>query len=112
MTGVQTCALPISGLLQSANLSGSQLLLLERGSQGGQVLQGTLQRGGIAGSQGLMVVEGQSGPVMHGSLHRGVAICDSQNMLFIEAHGGSLGVVHGPLQMGMTYSTRSNSGTV
>ncbi|KAL7888147.1 hypothetical protein AOLI_G00031210 [Acnodon oligacanthus] len=101
-----------TGLLQSANLSGSQLLLVERGAQGGQYLQGTLQRGGIAGSQGLMVVEGQSGPVMHGSLQRGVATGGSQNMLYMEAQGGPSGVVHGSLQRGMTSSAGSQGGTV
>lgn len=100
-----------TGLLQSANLSGSQLLLMERGTQGRQVLQGTLQRGGIAGSQGLMVVEGHSGPVLHGSLQKGATTSGSQNMLYLETQGGSSGGIHG-LQKGMTFNTGSQSGTV
>uniref|UniRef100_A0A8B9KMN8 Cadherin domain-containing protein n=1 Tax=Astyanax mexicanus TaxID=7994 RepID=A0A8B9KMN8_ASTMX len=101
-----------TGLLQSANLSGSQLLLVDGAAQGGQVLQGTLNRGGLAGSQGLLLVDGQSGPMLQGSLQRGVATSGSQNMLFMEAQGGSSGVVHGLMQRGMTSSAGSQSGTV
>uniref|UniRef100_A0A3B1J7N9 Desmoglein 2 n=1 Tax=Astyanax mexicanus TaxID=7994 RepID=A0A3B1J7N9_ASTMX len=101
-----------TGLLQSANLSGSQLLLVDGAAQGGQVLQGTLNRGGLAGSQGLLLVDGQSGPMLQGSLQRGVATSGSQNMLFMEAQGGSSGVFHGLMQRGMTSSAGSQSGTV
>lgn len=69
-----------TGLLQSAHLSGSQLLLVDTGVQGGQVLQGTLQRGGISGSQGLMLVEGQ------GTLQRG-GISGSQGLMLVEGQG-------------------------
>lgn len=101
-----------TGMLQSANLSGSQLLLVDGAAQGGQVLQGTLNRGGLAGSQGLLFVDGQSGPMLQGSLQRGVATSGSQNMLFMGAQGGSSGVVHGLVQRGMTSSAGSQSGTV
>ncbi|TSK58112.1 Desmoglein-2 [Bagarius yarrelli] len=68
------------GLLQSANLSRSQLLLVDAGAQGGQVLQGTLQRGGISGSQGIMVVDGQ------GALQKG-GISGSQGIMLVEGQG-------------------------
>uniref|UniRef100_A0AAY5F2M2 Cadherin domain-containing protein n=1 Tax=Electrophorus electricus TaxID=8005 RepID=A0AAY5F2M2_ELEEL len=98
-----------TGLLRSANLSGSQVLLVERGAQGGQILQGTLQRGGPTSSQGLLLVEAQGGSVIDGALKRGFTTAGG---LHVEGAGGSSGIVHGSQQRGMTTSSWSQSETV
>lgn len=103
-----------TGLLQSAHLSGSQLLMVDAGAQGGQVLQGTLQGGGISGSQGIVVMEGQGGSTIHGTLQRGVPVAGgSQGILnVVERQGGTSGISFGSLQGGITSAGMSQNGTI
>ncbi len=98
-----------AGMLHTGSLSGSQLLLMDRGAMSSQVLQGTLQRSqGFAGSQGMMVVEEQGGHVIQESLKNGVSTHGgSQNIFYIESQGGS-GV---SVQNGMT-STQGSFGGI
>lgn len=103
-----------TGLLQSAHLSGSQLLLVDTGAQGGQVLQGTLPRGSISGSQGIVFVEGQGGSAIHGSLQRSVPVAGgSQSMQHVlERQGGTSGITHGSLEGAVTSTAMSQNGTI
>lgn len=102
-----------TGMLQSAQLSGSQLLLVDAGAQGGQILQGTLQRGGITGSQGILVMEGQGGSTVQGTVQRSVPVAGgSQNMLnVVERQGGTSGISLGSLG-GITSNVMSQNGTM
>ncbi|XP_060773617.1 desmoglein-2.1-like isoform X1 [Neoarius graeffei] len=103
-----------TGLLQSAHLLGSQLLLVDTGAQGGQILQGTLPRGSISGSQGIVFVEGQGGSAIHGSLQRSVPVTGgSQSMQYVvERQGGTSGITHGSLQRAVTSTAMSQNGTI
>ncbi|XP_060773610.1 desmoglein-2.1-like [Neoarius graeffei] len=111
--GESTTALN-TDLLQSAHLSGSQLLLVDTGAQGGQVLQGILPRGNISGSQGIVFVEGQGGSAIHGSLQRSVPVAGgSQSMQYVvERQGGTSGITHGSLQRAVTSTVMSQNGTI
>ncbi|XP_060773614.1 desmoglein-2.1-like [Neoarius graeffei] len=103
-----------AGLLQSAHLSGSQLLLVDTGAQGGQILQGTLPRGSLSGSQGIVFVEGQGGSAIHGSLQRSVPVAGgSQSMQYVVGRqGGTSGITHGSLQGAVTSTAMSQNGTI
>ncbi|XP_060773607.1 desmoglein-2.1-like [Neoarius graeffei] len=111
--GESTTALN-TDLLQSAHLLGSQLLLVDTGAQGGQVLQGILPQGNISGSQGIVFVEGQGGSAIHGSLQRSVPVTGgSRSMQYVvERQGGTSGITHGSLQRAVTSTAMSQNGTI
>ncbi|XP_051951196.1 desmoglein-2-like [Xyrauchen texanus] len=99
------------GMLHTSNMSGSQVLMVDGGSQSNQLLQGTFQRG-IVGSQGLMVMEGQGGQMIQGSLRRGVSTHGgSQGVIYVENKGGS-GVVQGSPQKGFASTSGSIHGNI
>ncbi|KAF4070846.1 hypothetical protein AMELA_G00278220 [Ameiurus melas] len=103
-----------TGMLQSAQLSGSQLFMVDSGAQGGQVLQGTLQTGGMSGSQGIMLMEGQGGSTINGSHHRNVPVSGaSQSMLhLVETQGGTSGISYGSVQGGLISTAMSQNGSI